>query len=709
MADKKPTSYYYRNFKGINAKVSKYTTEETEFLDLRNVDFEVPNALQKRPGFTATNTSAVGSKVTGIWEYEQLDGSSWMVVAGRITMSYLFGSSLVYVSDGLGAVDTPKDTLTFFNRFWIADGQRFLTWDGGVSYGIYRAGLICPATSIDNRGPTFPGAGIGATAFLVGGATMLTSFDMSGNETFVARGIYIAYSYLRTDGFQGPVDFLSYARNTVRIGGLGLSLSYGSEFFTLPVNQGLYGMSVPPFQGITAVNIWIATDTATQASDREAIPGIFNEPRTGDLGWVFQDAGIEWLSYTLKPSADLTKFRLFTSIPVANLHTGPVNYSLYGSSIGYGVTFWPSPYGGPPVIGPPLSVSFGFWNNYQNLTPFSGMPFCWYNTNTPKYIDVNQNVMFLSGFSQTPSTIWFSEVGEPETFEPENNFEVRTNDGDRIIGHRTYNGNVIVFKTTSFHKVIGSTPEDFQLVELSLEFGCVSNQAIVEFNEKLVFLDRKGVVLYDGASWRIISTSVEHIFESMNLNQAYENAVAIHHHYRNQIWFSIPTGSSVVNDVTVVWDYLIDAWTFFDGFSPTAFAWAKRQLDKPTVWFGTTTGFVRYFGESFLSDNGTAFTCLVSSRFEQFQGENSTNVWRRLFLDVAPASGLTGTINGRVFTDYNQTTVRATFAMYQTIFQNKAEMGVVGKAIAFEASHRSASLPFLMNGYTWAKRYLRNV
>jgi hypothetical protein len=589
--------------------------------------------------------------------------------------------------------------LTFNDRLWIADGQRYKNLIGGNTFTSYRSGLICPATSIDS----YYSLVSGVTGMTVAGATMLTLDSTgNGNQTFISRGVYVAYSYQRSDSYVGPVDFLTYARNIVVNG----NISYGAEFFSLAANQRIVGITVPSFFGISSISIWIATDTVTNTSDRQDVSNI-GYPRVGDLGWGTYDpaTGIRAMSITLKPSADLTRFRLFTTMAANHLFTAPISFSLYGSSIGWAATFWPVVPDGAGGV----NASFGFWSDYQSLQPFSGMAFCWYDTNTPKYIDVNQNVMFMSGFSNTPSTVWFSEVGEPEVIDPENNFEVRTNDGDRIIGHRTYNGNIIVFKTTSFHKVIGADPSDFQLVELSLEFGCLSNQAIVEYNEKLVWLDKKGIIQYDGASWRCISDSIEEVFRSMNLNAAYEKAVAVHYKYRNQIWFGIPTGSSTENNLTVVWDYLLDAWTFFEGYNPSMFAWAQGNLTKPTVWYGTYSGKIAFHNESFYGDNGAGITCLAFSRFEQFQGENATNVWRRLFLDVSPATGVTGAIRGRVFTDYNKNTVKATFTMYQTAFQSKAEMGVVGKAVAFDISHHSASLPFLMNGYTWAKRYLRNV
>ncbi len=114
-------------------------------------------------------------------------------------------------------------------------------------------------------------------------------------------------------------------------------------------------------------------------------------------------------------------------------------------------------------------------------------------------------------------------------------------------------------------------------------------------------------------------------------------------------------------------------------------------------------------GESFYSDSGQGITCLSLSSFENVGGENQTTLWRRLFLDVQPATGTTGTINGQVFTNYNTSSVQGTFAIYQNQFQTRAEMGIQGKAIAAQISHSSASLPLLINGYAWANRGLRNV
>jgi len=674
----KPTINSYGMLGGINQKASEYSVGLVQFLNLRNLDFDVPNALSKRPGSTQAISANTSGPLNSVFEYARLDGASVIVAGSDTAMFYRVSNGLTLLSANW-TNGQPTDMLTFVNKLWMANGQRYEGWSG-VGASVTPVGLPCAKEAV-----TLIFTTSGASAWLVGGATMVPD-----GSSPVIRGVFFGYSYVRDDGYYGPADFLSNARNVVT---LGKSVSTtGTEFFQVNSNNNIGGFTSPSGYGISAIAVWVAVDTIDANSGKQVIAGLGASPITvGELGW-FTSAGIpnsQRMSATLKPNADLSRFHLYTLI-------APGTFFLTDN---VGVTTW-------------ASTFIPFFNQYTGpatgAAVFSGMPFCWFETNTPKYIDINQNSMFMSGFSNAPSTIWFSELGEPENIQPEYNFEVRTNDGDRIFGHKTYNNNTIVFKETSFHKIIGDSPENFELIELSTEYGCIANQTIVEYQEKLLFLDRKGIVEFNGASWDVISTPVEDIFRQMNLTAAREKACAVHFLYRNQIWFGIPVGNSTQNNVTVVYDYLIKAWTFFDGFNPASFTFAQGGLTRPTVYRGDYSGMIYYHGESFFSDNGVGFTCLAYTPWEHSK-QNETWIWRRFFLDVATATGVTGTISGKLFSNYNTSTVQATFAMYQDSFQTKAEVGVVGKAAACEFAHYSASLPLLINGYSWARRFLRNV
>ncbi len=700
MADTLPTTNYYKNLGGINQKSSKYEMSTAQFLDLRNLDFDIPNSLQKRPGSTFAVTAGTTGPISSLFEFVKLTGQSYIIAGSDTAMFYLQSNAYTLLDPGWNN-GQPTDMLTFVNKLWMANGQNWKQWDGlSGSASVAPVGLPVPpaAIGVTVNGQSFVLSNYAqiqnfvlpnASFMLVGGATHIHQ-----GASWISRGVFVAYSYVRNDGYYGPVDFINTARNIVTQ----KSVANTEEFFAPSSNATLItfidGFTAPASYGISAIALWVAVDTVSIGSNLIGMPN-GAQARGGNLGFVSDSSlnGIHFLGLTLNPNPDLSRFHLFTLIPVGSLFLVDVgtSYPLF-----YGATFGITSFSAlDNVAGPGIGWS-GMQNNF-------------FASFIPKYLDVNQNVMFASGFSGAPSSVLFSDLGQPEVYQPENTFEVRTNDGDRIYGQKAFNNQMIFMKEHSFSKLIGDNADNFQLIELSTDFGCLSNATILTKDQTLFWLDRKGILEYNGANWQIASGPIEGIFRRMNLSAAKEKAVGVHHMYRNQLWWGIPVDGATQNNITVVYDYLIGGWTFFDGYTTSSYTYAKGALSRPTVWRGDYSGIIHYTGESFYSDSGRGITCLALTRYENVGGEQQTTLWRRFFLDVAPAVGLTGPISGQVYANYDSSTVQATFMMFQSQFQSRAEMGIVGKAVAAQFSHSSASLPLLINGYSWANRGLRNV
>lgn len=663
----KPVETNYRNLGGVNQKASEYSLDKAQFLNLSNLDFDVPNALSKRPGSTQAISAGTSGPLNSVFEYQRLDGLSVVVTGSDTAMFYLSGTGLTLLDAGWNN-GQPTDMLTFVNRLWMANGQKFYSWSGPGSAPI-QAGLPIQASFALSR----QSLGLSAAAFSIFGTTM--GINTGDINTGTRAYLWGAYNYVRSDGYQGPLNPLTVAsvlspfQPATANGSFWLGATMGDYGTNLTLS--ILGFTTPPSgYGITAFGLYFLVDTGVGQS---LVNGIFRSKLN------FAGTSFEPSNPLLRPDLDPSVFKFFTLIP-----TDATNIPIFGSSF-----IWAAP------------------GNTMN-PGFSLMTFGWFDTFIPKYIEVNQNSMFYSGFSPAPSQLWFSELGSPEKIEPESNIEVRTNDGDRIFAIRAFNNQLIVAKQYSFHKVIGDSPENYQLVELSLEYGCISDKTVCEYREKLVWLDQKGILEYNGASWDIISTPIEDVFRRMNLAAAKEKACGVHQLYRNQIWWGIPVDGSTVNNLTVVYDYFVGAWTFFEGFNPASFAMVQSGLTKPTVWRGDYSGMLYYHGESFFGDGGQGFTCLMRPHWDKLK-ENETWIWRRLFLDRATQTGLTGVINAKLYANYDFNTVQATFAMYQNEFQSRAEFGVPGKAVTGDFSHFSASLPLLINGFAWARRFLRNL
>jgi hypothetical protein len=696
MADSFETSRYYK-LMGVNQKKSLYEFPATECLELYNLDFDVQDSWQKRPGstFAAYSGNQCSGPIYSVYEFVKLSGASYCITASDTALFLLNGGGYTLLSPNWFN-SQPPDTLTFLDSVWMANGQLFAQWNGTTNISTYRqAGFPAAGGFSTLSFWTGPQAG---SAWLVAG---VPAGNIAG-PSFSLVNLLVAYSLTRNDGYEGPLNLYATAKDLLThvpiVGGFtqnAIPFTSGVDVlapgtggfvignFVIPTSEvpppnGYGGMTNPPmplfFAGFSSINIYL---------------GLYNINTYGQAlvnsNFGYGAVGISGNLLTNIPTTN--SFFFFTSIPA--------------TSTAFTLT----------------TTQLPSWSGFIFTNPRgpSGMLIDWFTTQTPKYIENFQNSLVAAGFSNNPSTVWFSNLGQPEFFDPQNSDEVRTNDGDRILAMKAFNDQLIVCKRNSFHKYLGSMTNNdistLDLVDISLDYGCLSNRTMVAVKQKLFWLDKKGIVYYDGATFDIISTPIEQIFRRMNISAAIEYAVGIHHIYRNQIWFSFPIDGSTTNNITVVYDYLVNGWTFFDGFSPSSFGFVKQGLNKETVWRGDYSGLVHYFGESFFSDSNQGITSMVVTRFENVGGENQTTLWRRLFLDVAPSVGLTGTLNGNIFTNYSTatTTVQATFAFYQNQFQTRAEMGVQGKAIAAQISFFSASLPLLINGYAWANRPLRNV
>lgn len=330
-----------------------------------------------------------------------------------------------------------------------------------------------------------------------------------------------------------------------------------------------------------------------------------------------------------------------------------------------------------------------------------------YFTLAPRYIELYNNQLFMAGFSSLLSTVYWSDIGEPESVQPESFAEIRTNDGDRVTGLKAYNGSLVVTKERSFHRISGDSPENFLIQEISDQYGCLSNRASVIWENYLWFLDPKGVVEYNGANVQVVSNKVEPIFMRMNLNAARENATGLHYRERNEVWFVIPIDGSNINNCVIVYDYVAKAWTKFEGVDVSCLFLAQGTKPVLTPFFGGYTGTMDYFGTTFMADRGRPILCSMDTSFHTKSAQTVQAMWRRFYLNINPVA-TTQVISVDLMQDYGASFVLSR-DMYQNPFQSRIDFGVSSRSIAAHVEHVSATLPFTFYGYAFEWRFLRDV
>lgn len=643
MSYQKIPSERYENLGGINENASKYLTGLMEFLNLVNFDFSTPGALTKRPGSTQYAASGTSGTINAMEELRRLNGASKVVFS---TPTGIFGLQL-------GSTPLPLTPTFIASR--PADMEMFVDWlwiAGGIGLGEAGAVKYDGATLFAMGLPT-PGKDLG-----------LLGASVHGQSTGYFLATEYVFGFVNSRGYRGPVG-VNRSVNQVSVGGVssitivfGPGDRLGSTAYTRAQMTGIFGA------------------TAIAVYRREA-----------------------------------STFAGLQGLPFYRLMEIPIGASHFTDTLG-GVSLGAIDRAGPnPVF--VLESEVRKSNTWvADLADPSGSGGSYIVGSTlprlaPGMMEIHQNSMFYAGYTLAPSNIYFSAIGDPETVEPDYNFEVRTNDGDTVRGMKSFGSQLLVFKENSFHKVVGDNPDNYELVEISAEYGGLNNKCAVVFRGRCFFLDPKGIVAYDGSAPRIVSKRMEATFRRMNLAAARNTACAAHYDFRNQVWFSIPVDGSTTNNLIVVYDYEADAWTKYEGIQAAALLRAEAGLNTKTILFGNYSGMVHYMGPSFLSDNGTAFTLIAQPGFMQPQGRSVEALFRRLWMDVEPLTGgQTGLINVQLLSDMSNTGI-TTMSVYQNAFQSRLDFGIQAKAIGFIFSHRSASFGCQINGWAVAHRWLR--
>lgn len=331
-----------------------------------------------------------------------------------------------------------------------------------------------------------------------------------------------------------------------------------------------------------------------------------------------------------------------------------------------------------------------------------------YFTLAPKYLELYNNQLFLGGFSSMLSTVFWSNIGEPEGIDPTFNAEFRTNDGDKITGLKSYNGALIATKERSVHRVVGDDPSNFLFQEISDQYGCVSNRAMVQFENLLWFLDPKGIVEFNGANIKIISNKMEEVFKTMNVDAARENAVAIHVRAANEVWFAIPINGATMNNCIVFYDYLSQQWGKDEGNNISSVFEGRGVLSQRSIFYGSYTGSLNYYSASLFSDNGRGITAMMDTAFHAPRGQTTESMWRRFYLNVAPISGVTLPIDINFKANYGAS-ILMTRTMYQLPYQSRVDFGISSRTIAAQVVRSSASYPIQVFGYSFESRFQRGV
>ena len=647
----------YTNFGGMNEKTSQYITSQNEFLVLKNLDASVVGSLTKTWGSTNYGSGQGASlQITGIGEvFSLLSTFTYFGVGGE---SFLFGQTNTVLTTSLQNVFRVAETgftniYTYLFSLGASGGLIDYPFDFLTADKLYFAN----GSEFDTYNPqsatimpySLPApAGPGGALRVGVGSSNAQSIDLNATYSFWFR-------FIRADGFLGPLAFTSTQIPT----------------FTGQTNRASFRYGVVP-----ALPGWVYGGNSVAAMTYSYF-GI-----SGLIGWVSPNDGASVYNYE------------------GILTPGLVTYIISASYVGFHGTYILD-------VNDQFNGSFYYPNNVE---PFPvTLPSITVN---PSCLELFNNQLFMAGFinnpTYNPSTVVYSNIGDFEKIDPENFFEVRTDDGDMVSSLKAYFTELVIFKYKTTWSLRGDNPDNFNLSEATGIYGCVSNNANCVWEQRLWFLDQKGICEYNGANTKIVSNKVQPTFQRMNQTAARKVASMIHAKERNEVWCFIPTDDNSFCDTCVVYDYLADFWYVKDNLRETSMAaMIQGSYNVPKPFIGGKSGLLYAYDSQYLTDDQFGMTCVAKTRYISTElGHSQQKVFRRLFLDCdVEGASIPIQIN---FYSNQGTQVVFSASMILSQFQNRFDMGISAKDLSIEFIYSSDS-PLRINGFTLEYRFQRAV
>lgn len=330
-----------------------------------------------------------------------------------------------------------------------------------------------------------------------------------------------------------------------------------------------------------------------------------------------------------------------------------------------------------------------------------------------KYLEFFKNVLFIAGDG---NKVIFGEINDPQNIQPENFFLVG-NGTFNTRGLKTYQQSLLIGLSQGIYRLTGDNVDNYSLEVISTEYGFISHKALVNFKDVCWFLDRRGIVEFNGSQFHIVSDKIEPIIKRINFTAAADTAVGFYFKERNEVWFSVPLDTSTIPNMILIYDIVADSWTKFSGtgLNPTTMGYLYKGTSSinydmtKDIYFGTTQGTLNYFGSTFTSDAGASITYRFWTRFHT-EGESVQMQWRRFFLNVAPVRGVTQMVQSSFYVNGITGVISMTRGYnVGATFQTRLEFGVPAKSFSVETFYSSATTPIGFPGYTIESRYQRNV
>ena len=249
------------------------------------------------------------------------------------------------------------------------------------------------------------------------------------------------------------------------------------------------------------------------------------------------------------------------------------------------------------------------------------------------------NYLFVAGVTGNPNRLYWSNLGDPTTFDAANYIDINANDGDFITGLNAFNDNLMIGKNNSMWAISGFSGSTFSATTIAGQntnsllygYGTSSHRSMVSAGRYFYYLSFVGGIPHIRSLQRsfygaivdsgVVSLDMEGTMLELN-NTKLMNVAGLYD--GKFLYWALPSSASQINDTTIVLypDLTrqssfgtLRSWVQWIGFNVNTF-FVSTLSGQAVVYFtdAGTSGKVFHLDSSLYTDNGTAITLTIQTR-----------------------------------------------------------------------------------------------
>lgn len=219
------------------------------------------------------------------------------------------------------------------------------------------------------------------------------------------------------------------------------------------------------------------------------------------------------------------------------------------------------------------------------------------NIQSAKYVGQWNNFLFFAnvvvGSTAFPTRIYWSNIQDDTSWSAVNWLEISMLDGQAITGIYPLADRLVIFKERAIYNVFYTgdavLPFVYQ-VSNSPTVGCVAPFSIQEVENGLIFLAYDGFYYYDGNNAYKMSLQIQNTINALNISRL-SQARSLKQRQKNRYMCALPSGSSNTNNTIIVWDWVLNAFTLYQGMTPSAMKTVYVGGFEEQIYFADYAGY----------------------------------------------------------------------------------------------------------------------